>query len=189
MENTHHKSMEQLQAGLENILQAPKDGGTLELIVCRPSEDERKTLEEGQLDLYEGLVGDTWRARGSDSMPDGSAHPNQQVSIMNTRVISLLAGDKERWPLAGDQLYVDMDLSGQNLPPGTILSIGGAILKVTEQPHTGCTKFMARFGKDALRFASSPIGRELNMRGIYARVIRAGRIRPGDRVEKAEAVE
>src|SRR5512137_597800 len=106
MENTHHKSMEHLQAGLEDILQAPKDSGTLELIVCRPSEDERLILEEGQLDEYEGLVGDTWRVRGSDIMPDGSAHPNQQISIMNTRVISLLAGEKERWSLAGDQLYV-----------------------------------------------------------------------------------
>lgn len=189
MENPQHKPMELLQAGLENILQTPKDLGTLELIVCRPSENERIILEEGQLDQYEGLVGDTWRACGSAIMPDGSADPNQQISIMNTRVISLLAGEKERWSLAGDQLYVEMDLSAQNLPPGTTLSIGSAIIRVTNQPHTGCDKFMARFGKDAHRFASSPIGRQLNMRGIYARVIRPGIIRPGDTVEKSESIE
>lgn len=189
MENTHHKSMEQLQAGLENILYAPKDLGTLELIACRPSENERIILGKAQLDQYEGLVGDTWRVRGSDKTPDGSAHPDQQISIMNSRVIRLLAGEKDRWSLAGDQLYVDMDLSGQNLPPGSYLSIGDAIIMVTDQPHTGCQKFMARFGMDAHRFASSPMGRELNIRGIYARVIRPGTIKPGNIIKKSEPVE
>jgi hypothetical protein len=188
MDNSNYKSMEILQAGLEDILQAPKDLGTLELIVCRPSEDERKILAEGQLDLSEGLLGDNWRFRGSDIMPDGSAHPNQQISIMNTRVVRLLAGEKEHWPVAGDQLYVDLNLSAQNLPPGTALSVGTALLVVTEQPHTGCEKFKSRFGKDAHRFVSSPIGRELNMRGIYARVVRSGIVRPGDPVVKTKSL-
>ena len=160
MENTHHLSMKQLQAGLDDILQSPKDLGTLELIVSRPAEDKRLILEAGQLDPDQGLVGDSWRVRGSLKTPDGSADLDQQISIMNTRVISLLAVEKERWPLAGDQLYVDMDLSAQNLPPGTNLSIGAAIIMVTDQPHTGCDKFMARFGR--MHFDSPVLQSDVN---------------------------
>ena len=89
-------------------------------------------------------------------MSDGSANPDAQLTLMNARVVALVAGERERWPLAGDQLYVDLDLSADNLPPGTRLAVGSAVIEVTPEPHTGCAKFSARFGSEALRFVNSP---------------------------------
>ena len=179
-----HVTMAELEAGLENIRQSPTDAGVLELIVRRPQVEAREVLEEGELHLAEGLVGDNWKTRGSSQTVDGSAHPDMQLNIMNARVIALLALKKERWALAGDQLYMDLDLSAENVPPGTRLSLGEAVIKVTDQPHTGCKKFAARFGLDALKFISSPIGKQLQLRGINAKVIRSGAIRIGDTVKK-----
>ena len=177
-------TMQELEAGLDEICQSPQDEGVLELIVRRPQTDERQSLEEGILDLAEGLVGDNWRARGSSRTADGAAHPDQQITLMNARVIALLAQDKARWPLAGDQLFVDLDLSAENLPPGTRLALGSAVIEVTNVPHTGCNKFAARFGADALRFVNSALGRQLHLRGINARVVQAGAIRTGDKARK-----
>ncbi len=179
-----HVTMAELEAGLENIRQSPTDAGVLELIVRRPQVEAREVLEEGELHLAEGLVGDNWKTRGSSQTVDGSAHPDMQLNIMNARVIALLAPKKERWALAGDQLYMDLDLSAENVPPGTRLSLGEAVIEVTDQPHTGCKKFAARFGLDALKFISSPIGKQLQLRGINAKVIRSGAIRIGDTVKK-----
>lgn len=179
-----HLSMEELEAGLELIRQAPKDEGRLELIVRRPAVDEREVLEEGQLDPVEGLVGDTWNVRGSSRTDDGSSHPDMQLNIMNARVIALVAQEQERWQLAGDQLFIDMDLSEENLPPGTRLALGTAVIEVTDQPHNGCKKFVARFGLDAMKFVNSPVGKQLHLRGINARVVQTGTIRAGDAVRK-----
>ena len=184
MTDTRHLTMDELNAGLEKIHQSPKDEGVLELIVRRPEVDGREVLTEGQLDLVEGLVGDNWRSRGSPLTADGSAHPDTQLNIMNSRVIALLAQDKARWALAGDQLFIDLDLSTDNLPPGTQLAIGSAIIEVTDQPHTGCRKFAARYGSDATRFVNSPVGRELHLRGINAKVVQPGVIRVGDAARK-----
>jgi hypothetical protein len=182
-----HATTEELEAGLDTVRQSPKDEGVLRMIVRRPEVDAREVLEEGELSLAEGLVGDTWRTRSSSRTPDGSAHPDMQLNIMNARAAALLAGRTERWPLAGDQLYVDLDLGGENLPPGTRLALGTAVVEVTDQPHTGCKKFMARFGADALRLVSSPEGRRLNLRGINARVVQPGVVRVGDTVRKLGA--
>lgn len=182
-----HATAQELEAGMEAIRESPKDEGVLRMIVRRPRVDERETLEEGELDLAEGLVGDNWSTRGSSSTADGSAHPERQLTIMSARVIELLAGTEERWPLAGDQLFVDLDLGAGNLPPGTRLSLGDAVVEVTAPPHAGCEKFMARFGRDALRFVNTPEGRRLNLRGVNARVVRPGRIRAGDVVRKLGA--
>jgi hypothetical protein len=184
MVNVKHLTMSELEAGLEHIRRSPKDNGLLELIVRRPQVDGREALDEGQLDLSEGLVGDTWRVRGSSRTSDGSSHPEMQLNIMNSRAIALLAQERERWALAGDQLYIDIDLSGDNLPPGTRLALGAAVIEVTAQPHTGCKKFMARFGEDALKFVNSPVGKQLHLRGINARVVEPGVIRVGDAARK-----
>ncbi|HZI20150.1 MAG TPA: MOSC domain-containing protein [Pyrinomonadaceae bacterium] len=176
--------MEELEAGLDNVRRSPKDAGRLELIVRRPCVDEREALTEGELHPSEGLIGDGWKDRGSSRTSDGSAHPEMQLNIMNARVIALVARGKERWPLAGDQLYLDLDLSGENLPAGTRLALGEAVIEVTAQPHTGCKKFVSRFGLEAMKFVNSQVGRELNLRGVNARVVRPGIIRVGDVARK-----
>ena len=180
MADVRHLTMEELEAGLDEIRRSPRDEGVLELIVRRPQIDEREVLEEGELDLAEGLVGDNWRTRGSSLTPDGSAHPDMQLNIMNSRVIALVAQGRKRWQLAGDQLFIDMDLRAEALPPGTQLSLGTAVIEVTSQPHTGCSKFAARFGPDATRFVNSPVGKQLHLRGINAKVVQPGLIRVGD---------
>ena len=180
MASVRHLTMEALEAGLDEIRRSPKDEGVLALIVRRPQIDGREVLEEGELDLAEGLVGDNWRTRGSSRTPDRSPHPDTQLNIMNSRVIALVAQDRDRWQLAGDQLFIDLDLSGENLPPGTRLALGSAVIEVTDQPHTGCKKFVARFGLDAMTFVNSPLGKQLNLRGINAKVVQPGAIRVGD---------
>jgi hypothetical protein len=181
---TRHLTMAELEAGLGEIRRAPRDEGILQLIVRRPRIEEREVLKEGELDLVEGLVGDSWISRSSSRTADGSAHPDMQLNIMNARVAALVAQDKDRWQLAGDQLYIDMDLSAENLPPGTQLAIGSAVIEVTPPPHTGCKKFLSRFGLDAMKFVNSNIGRELHLRGINARVVQAGVIRVGQVAKK-----
>jgi hypothetical protein len=179
-----HLTMEELEAGLEEIYRSPRDEGILKLIVRRPQTEEREVLAEGELDLEEGLVGDNWRSRGSSSTADGSAHPEMQLNIINARAIALIAQSEERWQLAGDQLFVDLDLSEENLSPGTRLSIGAAVVEVTPVPHNGCKKFVSRFGLDAMKFVNSPLGKQLHLRGINAKVVQPGVIRPGDQVKK-----
>jgi hypothetical protein len=177
-----------LAAGLEDVRASPSDRGVVELVVRRPAVGRREILASGVLDVDAGLVGDTWPVRPSRRTPDRSPHPEMQLNVMNARVAGLLAGPaRERWALAGDQLYVDLDLSEANLPAGTRLSIGSAVIEITDQPHRGCQKFSARFGLDALRFVNSAVGRELHLRGVNARVVVRGAVRTGDVVTKLTA--
>ncbi len=178
-------ALAELQAGLSDIERSPGDDGTLRLIVRRPAFEQREVVEVAHLHVDDGLVGDDWRVRGSRRTADGSADPAAQLTFMNARLMSLLAGPREAWAAAGDQLYVDLDLSVSNLPIGTRLTLGDALLKVSPKPHTGCAKFAARFGDDALRFVSTPSLRDLRLRGMYAVVVRSGDIRVGDRIRKA----
>ena len=176
--------MNELLEGLDAVRSAPRDLGVVRLIVRRPGEDRRELIDEGVLDVAEGLLGDTWRARGNRHTHDGTADPQAQITLVNARAAALVAGEPERWALAGDQLYVDLDLSRSNLPPGTRLRIGTAELEVSRKPHTGCAKFSERFGSDALRFVSTPEGQRLRLRGANARVVRSGTVRLGDQILK-----
>jgi len=184
MLETYHVSMEELEAGMEHIRKSPKDNGALKMIVRRPQADEREIVKVAEITIEDGLVGDNWKVRGSNHTPDGSARPEAQITLMNARIIELIAQSEDRWALAGDQLYVDFDLSEENIPPGTRLSIGSVVVEVSSIPHTGCKKFSARFGLDAMKFVNSPEGRQLHLRGINTRVVRAGVIREGDIVCK-----
>jgi MOSC domain-containing protein YiiM len=184
METVLHLTMAELTAGLKTIRQAPKDFGVLRMIVRRPLEDSRETLQEAELSLTDGLVGDNWKMRGSRRMPDGSANPDAQITVMNARSIALVAQSENRWPLAGDQLYIDLDLSEENLPAGTRLAIGSAVLEVSPVPHTGCNKFSSRFGVEAMKFVNTPEGKQLHLRGINTRIVQPGAIHVGDVVRK-----
>jgi MOSC domain-containing protein YiiM len=180
-----HFDLATLEAGLDQIRASPNDAGRVELICRRPQTEEREVIDEAVLHTEQGLVGDNWLTRGSTSMPDGSAHPDMQLTLMNVRSATLIAGAPERRQLAGDQFFVDLDLSVQNIPPGSRLKLGDATIEITEIPHRGCGKFSARFGLDALKFVNSKVGRELNLRGVNARIVEGGVVRRGDAIAKA----
>ncbi len=177
MSELKHLPMETLTAGLDEVRRSPATTGVLELIVRRPRTDVREVVESAELDEAEGLVGDGWKTRGA-------AEIERQLTLANARLMALVAGEKQNWPPAGDQLYVDFDLSQDNAPPGTRLAIGDAVIEVTATPHTGCKKYASRYGLDALEFISTPVGKGLRLRGMYAKVIRSGTIRAGDAVRK-----
>ncbi len=180
--DAHHRDAETLRAGVDHVRDSPRDRGTLELVVVRPAPGERLLLDEAAVDPSVGLQGDSWDRRGSRRTPDGGPNPEAQVTVMSSRAVDLVAGSRDRWALAGDQLYVDLDLGVDNLPTGTRLVIGDAVLEVTAAPHTGCAQFKDRFGVEALRLTATPEGRELRLRGINTRVVTGGTIRPGDPV-------
>ena len=175
---------DELEAGLPEILTSPKDCGTVDMIVRRPDVDEREVLDTGELDIAEGLVGDNWHRRGSGETDDGSAHPDMQLNLMNSRVIALVAQSGDRWAFAGDQFFVDLDLSKENLPAGARLEMGSAVIEVNEVPHLGCKKFVTRFGLEAMKFVNSRRGKKLCLRGINAKVIKAGRVGNGDKIRR-----
>jgi MOSC domain-containing protein YiiM len=186
MINTKHLTTKELETRLDEIRISPKDKGILEMIVRRPKVNVREVLQQGELDLTEGLIGDNWKKRGSSRTTNGFGHPEMQLNIMNSRAIAVIARERNRWSLAGDQLYIDLDLSDENLPPGSRLEIGSAIVEITPIPHNGCKKFANRFGLDAVKFVNSPIGKQLHLRGVNAKVVQSGTIRTGDIVRKIQ---
>jgi hypothetical protein len=177
-----HRTLAELEAGLATVRAAPANDGRLELIVARPSPGQRQLLEEGRLDVEEGLVGDSWSSRPGPAPQRGRPEVGRQLTLINARFSGLIGGDPEGAALAGDQLHVDLDLSQANLPPGTRLHLGGAVIEVTDEPHTGCSKFTERFGLEALHFLNTAAGRELQLRGVNTRVVVAGAIRCGDAI-------
>ena len=177
---------EALTEQLPYFRSAPRHEGKVVLIVRRPAVDARELLETGELDPAVGLVGDTWNGRSSKRTPDGSPHPDMQLTLVNTRFLEVIAGPIERWPLAGDQLYVDFDLSVESMPPGTQLIVGSALIEITEQPHTGCAKYSKRYGPEGLRFVNSPEGSALRLRGVNAKVVNGGTVSVGDRITRAK---
>lgn len=184
MQQAPHLTETEIIAGLDEVKRSPQDHGSLNAIVIRPASDHRISLEQCRLSPEGGTEGDAW-ARGCWlKLPDGRPHPEVQICIMNSRMIDLVAGDKNRWELAGDNLFIDLDLSRENLQAGQLLSIGECVIEITEQSHNGCSKFSQRFGPSALKVVNSPIGKELRLRGIYAKVVKAGDVRVGDEITK-----
>jgi hypothetical protein len=179
-----HRDTATLQAGLDDVRDSPRDAGRLELVVRRPAIGAREVLEVAELSLEQGLAGDTWDVRSSKRTADGSPHPDMQLNIINSRFSALISSDEAHRALAGDQLHVDLDLSLENLPAGTRLAIGAAVIEITDQPHTGCAKFTQRFGLDAMRLANGDVGRQLRLRGLNAKVVTPGTIRAGDVLTK-----
>jgi hypothetical protein len=192
--STRHATADELAAAVYEVRRSPGDDGVVTMIVRRPVIGEREILMVAQLSSDEGVVGDSWNQRPSSRTDDGSPHPMMQLNIINSRAVAALAGTDEARALAGDQLHIDLDLSPDSLPAWTRLSIGAerggsAVIEVTDQPHTGCAKFTQRFGLDAHRWVNSPEGKQLNLRGINARVVSPGEIRPGDRVVKVRSAD
>ncbi|WP_030435581.1 hypothetical protein [Actinoplanes subtropicus] len=186
MENivtVRHRSVEEIRERLPLVRRSPRDLGALALAVCRPAVDAREVLSHAELDLETGLIGDGW-SRRAGSRTDPSPNPERQLTVINSRFIELIAGpDRDAWALAGDQLYVDLDLSVDALPTGSRLAIGDrAVIEVTEPPHNGCAKFAARFGRDAHKIVWTEEGQRLRLRGLNARVIVGAPIATGDAV-------
>lgn len=179
----YHRPLAEIERAAAGMGSSPSDMGTIEMIVCRPTVDQRRVLEEGILDTVHGLEGDSWEARGT-ATPDDSADPLRQITVMNSRVLASVAGDRDRWQLAGDQLIIDLDLSIDSLPAGTRLQIGEAVVAVTEPPHTGCAKFAGRFGAEALAWTNGPEGRRHRRRGMHVRVMKSGTVRQRDAIRK-----
>ena len=179
-----YQTAEQLEAGMAGVLDAPSEEGPVRLVVRRPGRGEREILEEGQLDTERGLIGDDWVNR--PGMNRDRPSPYAQVTVMNARVAELISGDPDpaAWAQCGDQLYVDLDISEANMPPGTRLGVGEAVLEIQAEPHTGCVQFRSWWGGDALRHISTEEGRALRMRGVNTRVVQGGTVRPGDAARK-----
>ena len=174
-----------LKESLDDIRRAPADLGTVELVVRRPADEQREVLAQAWLDAESGVGGDFWPTRIPKGMT--SPDPEAQLTVANARALAAFAVDRSRWPMAGDQLFVDFDISESNLPPGSRLQVGDAVLEFSAKPHTGCKKFSGRFGLDALEFVSTPIGKELRLRGANCRVVVSGLVRVGDTVRKLPA--
>jgi hypothetical protein len=179
----HHRPLADIERIAGGMGSSPTDNGIVEMVVCRPAMYQREVLEEGVLDTTHGLRGDSWETRLART-PDGRPDPLRQVTVMNSRALASVAGHRDRWQLAGDQLIVDLDLSIDSLPAGTRLQIGKAVAEVTEPPHTGCSKFAGRFGADALVWANGRVGRQQRRRGMHVRVLESGTVRPGDAIRK-----
>lgn len=184
MDTHRHRTTAELTAGLPEVRRSPTDDGQVVMIVVRPDRDLRELPHAIEISPESGLAGDRWVRHCTRKLPDGRLNPDTQLTLMNSRAAALIAGPEERWPIAGDNLIVDLDLSVANLPTGQRLRVGGAVLEITAQPHLGCAKFNARFGAEALALVNSPAGRELRLRGVNAKVIEAGWVRTGDRISK-----
>jgi MOSC domain-containing protein YiiM len=179
-----YSPMAEILEHLHAVNASPVDNGTLEAIVIRPSENKRESLDSVSLTPEGGLQGDRWSLGCWKKLPDGRPHPDVQVAIMNSSFIQALAGDRELWPIAGDNLYVDLNISEEYLAAGQLLKIGSTVLQITNEPHLGCKKFALRFGVDAVRVVNTKTGRELRLRGVYARILQSGKISVGDKITK-----
>lgn len=179
-----HLTRAELEAGIPHIENSPKDDGSVEAIVVRPEPGQRRDVPSCDVSLAGGVHGDRWAKGRGGNAENAAPHPDVQICIMNSRAIALIAQERANWPPAGDNLFIDLDLRPENLAPGQRLSVGTAILEVTAEPHNGCSAFIERYGRDACVFVNTGIGKQMRLRGIYARVAKGGRISVGDRIRK-----
>lgn len=181
-----HVKLDQMEAALPQLISSPKDHSPIEMIIVRPGVDERLVVDEAEIVVGGGIVGDSWSRRPSKRTPDQSPHPDMQITVINRRLLELITDSEARWPLAGDQLVVDFDLSHENLPVGSRIAVGTAVLEATDQPHTGCAKFSQRFGRDALKFVNTKQGMSHRLRGANFKVVQAGTVKVGDLFRKLD---
>ena len=179
-----HLTMAELEDGFPEIIRSPKDNGRLEGIVVRPARGKRQELRTSDVSFDGGVHSDLWAKACWKSTEDGRPHPDVQICIMNARCIALIAQERGNWAPAGDNLFIDLDLSPDNLPPGQRLAIGTAIIEITDTPHNGCAKFIGRYGRDAGIFVNGRLGKRHRLRVVYARVIRDGTVTVDDVVTK-----
>lgn len=177
-------ALTEIETRLNWVMSAPTDTGHVSALVVRPVKNQREPLDKVMFSPQLGVNGDNWSTNCWKKLPDGKSDPEVQVAIMNARMIEVLTQDKALWPLAGDQLFVDFDLSVANLRAGDHLQVGAAVLQITAEPHRGCGKFKQRFGEDALAFVNSERGDAHRLRGVYAKIISAGEVCVNDAISK-----
>jgi MOSC domain-containing protein YiiM len=170
------RTMDQLEAAWTSEPPAPRDDGSVRLICVRKGGGIHETPGEIEITAHHGLQGDRWSQRDPHADPDGAT----AVTLMNVFVAELVGDGEQPLDAAGDNLLIDLDIGTDALPPGSRLTIGEAVLRVSEQPHTGCSTFRDKFGLDALRWVSTPDGRARRLRGVNCSVVRAGIVRVGD---------
>ena len=174
-DGTRHCSLAELERQFTNLPLLPRDSGRLALIVCRRAPGVHEALDHVHLKVEEGVPGDEWNRRTP-------RNPDAQLTAMRRDIAELL-GCGQPLTTSGENLIVELEISAANLPVGTRLSVGEAVVEVTPKPHNGCQKFARRFGEDALRFVQASATRHHNLRGIYWKVIVAGEARRGAQVE------
>ena len=168
---SRHRPFAELEASLSALAELPKDSGRLALIVRRPADGVRETPQTVRLTPEEGVPGDSWGRSPSRKL-------DAQIAVMRRDVAELIANGQPL-TLFGDSLFVDFDISTPNLPTGSRLRVGEAVVEVTPMPHNGCAKFKGRFGQDALVFVNAKPTRHLNLRGIYWKVVEPGEVSVG----------
>lgn len=184
LEEKLHRTREELASALPYVAASPKDGGSVALIVVRPDHGRRETPDRVRISAQDGVEGDHWSKGCWLETDDGAPHPDVQINLMCTRAAEVIAGDPALWPAAGNNFFVDIDLSPDNLPAGTRLALGTAEIEITDQPNKGCQVFIDHYGRDACIFVNTGPGWSLRMRGLYARVVQNGDVRLDDRIRK-----
>jgi hypothetical protein len=180
-DSTKHRSLVEIIAGFEALPPPPKDRGRLSLIVRRYPDGHREILSSTRLTPEEGVPGDGWNRRPPRKI-------DAQLAVIRIDIAELLAGEQSV-TLVGDQLFVDLNISSENLPTGTRLRVGNAEVEMTPEPHNGCLKFKDRFGQEALDFVNAKATRDQNRRGVYWKVVKAGEITDGCPIEVLSRTE
>lgn len=182
-----HLTTQEIEAGLPDVHASPKDHGELVAIFTRPAVGERRELQATEITAECGIPDDHWSKGCWKSLENGAPDPDVQISLMSSRFINLIASSRENWGLSGNNIFVDLDLTPENLPIGQKLKVGAAELVITAVPYTGCAKFIERYGRDACVYVNRGLGRDMRLRGVYGRVVKDGYIKVGDKVTKLPA--